>query len=220
MTKRLLLVPLLATSFLPFLVACAEKTNPDAKTADNPSPAASASGDSSSSSFTLCEGTYALCTTAKCTYVPGPEKPGVAPLLNCPCSVQTDYSVGQNACDTVPKVTPKVGLSISSRYHPITSMAICSNDRPWAWCLDKPCTVNEGPNNTLIANCLCDQVSTPKKNYVIVTESFSESTCTTDIWSSAAPSDIIDIMKFLAASKEQQMKVPPITIIGVGVTKK
>jgi uncharacterized protein (DUF433 family) len=36
-------------------------------------------------------------------------------------------------------------------------MAVCANSRPWAWCLDMPCTVDVDPSK---ATCLCKQVST------------------------------------------------------------
>jgi hypothetical protein len=48
------------------------------------------------------------------------------------------------------------GQEIHSRYYPVKSYAVCANDRPWAWCLDKPCTIDK--NNPEAAACTCDLV--------------------------------------------------------------
>ena len=162
--------------------------------------------------FTVCSGTYALCTTAKCTFISGvyPSKP----KLSCECDVKQGYSAGSKACTEVPKPPPQAGQSIPSRYYPITSMAVCSNARPWASCLDAPCTVEAGLSK---AKCICDQVSTPTQSYVVVTDSYSRSTCRSDIWSSATVEAVVQITGFLQDS--QQLKASPITIVGVGATK-
>jgi hypothetical protein len=73
------------------------------------------------------------------------------------------------------KDTPD-GQQIHSRPYPVKSFAICKNDRPWAWCLDKPCIIDK--NNPEAAACTCDVV----KNlgaYVIVTSNYAPTTCTT-----------------------------------------
>ena len=43
------------------------------------------------------------------------------------------------------------GAQIRSRYYPVHSYAVWSNDRPWAWCPDKPCIVDK--NNPEAASC-------------------------------------------------------------------
>lgn len=163
--------------------------------------------------FTVCSGTYALCTTAKCTLIVGTE-PGSKPKLSCECDVKQGYSAGAKSCTEVPKPPPQTGESIPSRYYPITSMAVCSNSRHWASCLDAPCTVEAGLSK---ARCVCDQVSTPTQSYVVVTDSYSGSTCRSDIWSSATFQDVLQITGFLQDSP--QLKPFPITIVGVGAAK-
>src|SRR5689334_10180906 len=91
----------------PILAVCNEKTNVDAKPipeASTGAPNASASDAGASdaasdaaseagSSFNLCTGSYALCTTAKCT--PNPPPPdGGAPTLSCKCTSWYGPSAG------------------------------------------------------------------------------------------------------------------------------
>jgi hypothetical protein len=72
--------------------------------------------------------------------------------------------------------------------------AVCSNDRAWAWCLDKPCTVDK--DNPSKASCACTLVK-DQGPYVVVTDKYNDSTCTTDIWSSATVQAITQITDFL-----------------------
>src|ERR1700678_2320504 len=86
--------------------------------------------------FTACKSTYALCTTALCTPVPGKKD-----VVSCRCNVKTGYSAGTQACQDIKKTSK--GEIIYSRYYPIKSYAVCSNNRPWGWCLDSPCTIDK-----------------------------------------------------------------------------
>ena len=155
--------------------------------------------------FTVCAGTYALCTTALCTRTS--EKSELA----CDCKVMRGYSAGAKSCKEVPTDQPRPGMELPSRYHPITSMAVCANSRPWAWCLDMPCRVDNDPAK---ATCRCKEVSTPKQPYVVVTDSYRASTCTTDVWSSATVENVLQITGFLQDSRSLPAK--PIIIVGVG----
>lgn len=146
----------------------------------------------SADNFTACKGEYALCTTATCTPIPG--KPG---LVSCKCDVKTGYSAGTKECQKVKKTTE--GDLIYSRYYPIKSYARCSNNRPWAWCLDKPCIVDK--NNPLKASCVCSLVK-DQGDYIIVTDSYNKSTCNTGIISSATVKDDQQITDFLKTQKE------------------
>ncbi len=146
-------------------------------------------------SFTLCKATYALCTTAACTPVAGQKG-----NLNCPCSVHTGYSAGTKACQPVRHTS--AGNVIYSRYYPVKTYAICSNDRPWAWCLDSPCTIDK--NDPSKASCTCT-AATNQTPYIIVTNSYSKATCTTGIISSATLSGIEQITKFI----KSQNLLPP-----------
>jgi hypothetical protein len=142
--------------------------------------------------FKLCESTYALCTTAPCTPVAGEEG-----TVSCACDVKTGYSARQEACQGVKETSE--GKQVRSRYYPVKSYAVCSNDRPWAWCLDKPCTIDE--NDPTKATCACTTVD-DQGAYVIVTETYTEATCTTGVISSATVTQIDEITDFLKTSSE------------------
>jgi hypothetical protein len=151
-------------------------------------------------SFTVCKGRYALCTTATCTAIPGQ-----ADTVSCACEVKTGYSAGKEACHEVKKTPPG---QLMSRYFPIKYHAICSNDRPWANCLDKPCTVDK--NNPSKTTCACSLVR-DQGNYVIVTDTYNDSICTTGVRSSATVQQAAQITDFLKTT--DQIKPFPIKIV-------
>jgi hypothetical protein len=142
--------------------------------------------------FKLCQSTYALCTTAPCTQVEGTKD-----TVACACTVQTGYSAGLEACQE-PTETAE-GKQIRSRYFPVKSYAICANDRPWAWCLDKPCIIDKDDPSK--ATCTCTSVS-KQGPYVIVTDAYTDKTCTTGIISSATVTQITEVTDFLKRSSE------------------
>jgi hypothetical protein len=144
----------------------------------------------SQAEFTVCDGIYALCTRAPCQPIAGQED-----SVSCDCTVQNGYSAGLEACKA--EVSTAEGKQIVSRYFPIKSYAICSNDRPWANCLDSPCIVDQ--SNPSKAACTCPVVKN-QGHYVIVTETYDASTCTTGLWSSATVSDAKTITDFLKTS--------------------
>ena len=97
------------------------------------------------------------------------------------------------------------GQQIHSRYYPVKSYAVCANNRPWAWCLDKPCIIDK--NNPEAAACTCDVV----KNlgaYVIVTTDYTPATCTTGVISSATVPQIDQA----TASLKKAKVLPPFPI--------
>lgn len=96
----------------------------------------------------MCKSTFALCTIARCDPIPGNAKE-----VACHCTVNNGYSAGQEPCQGIKQTAE--GQQIRSRYYPVKSYAVCSNDRPWAWCLDKPCTIDL--NNPQAAACTCDR---------------------------------------------------------------
>jgi hypothetical protein len=153
-----------------------------------------ASGQAQSADFTLCKGAYALCTSAKCTPVPGKEG-----TVACDCEVRTGYSAGQDNC--LPAKNTSEGKQVQSRYFPVKSLSICANDRPWANCLGKPCTVDK--NNPTKAKCFC---ATEKNRgpYVIVGNKYTSETCTTGIISSATVVDNKGITRFLKGTGKLQ----------------
>jgi hypothetical protein len=146
----------------------------------------------------VCKSTFALCTIAPCEPIPGSDK-----QLSCHCTVNHSYSAGEAPCSGM-KDTPS-GQEIHSRYYPVKSYAICSNDRPWAWCLDKPCIIDK--NNPEAAACKCDAVKN-LGDYVIVTSDYTPATCTTGVISSAT---VQQIGQATAALKKAKV-LPPFPI--------
>jgi hypothetical protein len=149
-------------------------------------------------SFTVCKSTYALCTTASCEPVPGQKG-----NLLCGCSVQKGYSGGTHSCKPVQHTA--AGDLIYSRYYPVKAYAVCSNSRPWAWCLDVPCLIDK--HHPSRASCTCTVVKN-QNPYVIVTDRYTKSTCTTGIISSATVQGITQISNFI----QSKHLLPPFTI--------
>ena len=148
-------------------------------------------GTSQAQQLKVCKSTFALCTIAACDPIPGNDK-----QVACHCTVNTSYSAGAEPCSGVKQTAE--GQEIHSRYYPVKSYAVCSNDRPWAWCLDKPCIIDK--NNPEAASCACDVV----KNlgpYVIVTSNYTPETCTTGIISSATVPQINQATASLTSAK-------------------
>jgi hypothetical protein len=148
--------------------------------------------------FTLCESTYALCTTAPCE--PVAEKPDT---VSCTCKVLTAYSAGLEPCQSVKETSE--GKQVRSRYSPVKAYAVCTNDRPWAWCLDKPCVIDK--NDPTKASCACTTVK-DQGPYVIVTDTYTKTTCTTGTISSATVTQIGQVTDFLKGKSE----LPPFPI--------
>jgi hypothetical protein len=153
--------------------------------------------------FRVCKATFALCTIAACDPIPGEPN-----QVMCHCTVNDGYSVGSGkvACEDLEKERPR----LSSRYYPTKIVAKCTEDRPWAFCLDSPCTVNE--NNPRAAECTCNLVnavpSPPVSPWVVVTSTYSSATCTTGVVSSATVQDVETVTQFLGAQK----RLPPFPI--------
>jgi hypothetical protein len=139
-------------------------------------------GTTQAQGLKVCESTFALCTIAPCEPIPGNDK-----QVSCLCTVNKGYSAGSEACSSVQE-TPQ-GQQIRSRYFPVKSYAVCNNDRPWAWCLDKPCLIDK--NNPQAAHCTCDVVK-DLGAYVIVTSNYSPHSCTTAVPISSATVQQID----------------------------
>jgi hypothetical protein len=174
-TQSRILVTVVGLSVLLLGLSYGRAASSDAGATKAGAPGASAP------TFTLCKGTYALCTTAKCTAIPAGVA-GAAGFLSCPCSVQQGDSVGQELCAAVPNAAPYAGQSIPSRYFPPKSMAVCKNqdNHPWAACLDMPCVVDA---NTAKATCVCVSSaalgSAGKGDYVATTDRYTDLTCPT-----------------------------------------
>ena len=142
----------------------------------------------SSTGFTLCSSTYALCTDADCTPIPGQNG-----NLSCGCQVHTGYSAATQACQLG---HPKPGGKIKSRYFPVESYEICSNIRPWAWCLDVPCTIDKKDPSK--ATCTC---TTAENQGPWVGQANNPASCTNGIISSATVHDIEQIGRYINDQK-------------------
>lgn len=151
-------------------------------------------GGAVAADYQVCQSTYALCTTAKCT-----TDPTKADSVECACEVRTGYSVGTTACQE-PKDT-SAGKQVISRYYPVKSYAQCANNRPWAWCLDKECVVNKDDPSK--ATCACS-VKENAGSYVMITDSYSAETCTVGLWSSATVTDLEEVTDVLKGQKDLQ----------------
>lgn len=138
-------------------------------------------------SFILCKGKYALCTTALCEPIPGKKD-----FVSCKCDVKEGYSAGEKPCSGQHEI-------IYSRYYPIKGYVSCSNNRPWAWCLDSPCIVDK--NDSSKAACTCAVVSN-QGPYIIVANSYSKSACTKDLYASATITQVNQVTDFLKGQSE------------------
>jgi len=172
--------------------------------------AAAPGGTAKHPPFLVCNGTYALCTKAKCA----PFGEG----FSCSCDVEYDpkqtLSAGaySQKCESVPLVKPIPGMSIPSRYYPIKSYEICPPPKstgtgPWAMCLDVTCVVG---NDTSKAQCSClKETAVP---YVLVTESYNPSGCE-EMISSATVQDVDKITHFLKSPSSQLKPFFPIKVV-------
>ena len=142
----------------------------------------------------MCKSTFALCTIAQCDPIPGNDK-----QVACHCTVNS-YSAGAEPCSGV-SIHPTGSRSTRAIIR-VKSYASCSDDRPWAWCLDEPYLVDK--NNLVAATCTCDLVRNLGA-YVIVTSHYTPATCTTGIISSAA---IPQIEQASASWKEAKVLMP------------
>ncbi|MGH9872977.1 MAG: hypothetical protein ACRD9S_11005 [Pyrinomonadaceae bacterium] len=183
------------------LLACSQANNaPGSATA---SPSMGVTSAAATAAFTVCKGTYALCTTAMCTLT------GTG--ASCLCDVKQDaYSAGKNSCAEVPQTAPTPGLAIASRYSPISSTAVCATEATYAMCLDSPCTVDTDISK---ANCNCTVIKTP--NYVVGRGTQTDAMCKTALWSSASFEDVVQITAFLNKQNPQLLPAQPINVVRI-----
>jgi hypothetical protein len=177
-----------ATLLLSLMLSIAAPGNGRAAEPSGTAPPASSTG------FTLCTSTYALCTDADCTPVPGQNG-----NLSCGCRVHTGYSAATQACQSG---HAKPGGAIKSRYFPVASYEICANARQWAWCLDVPCTIDKKDPSK--ATCTC---TTAGDKGPWVGQANNPASCTRGIISSATVQDIEHIDRFI----NDQKLWPPFT---------
>jgi len=110
--------------------------------------------------------------------------------------VKTGYYAGEKPCTD--KVETAKGTEISSRYYPIKSYAACDHDRPWAWCLDKPRLVDK--DEPTKAFCVYT-VNRNQGPHLVVAGTYTDTTCATNLWSSATVAGVNQITHFLKTTK-------------------
>ena len=108
-----------------------------------------------SSQGTICEGTYALCTSAPC--IPDPDNPESEAV--CECEVTSGKNFGMSECgDRSLSETSDGVMKLQSQYSfsqtPTKPVLLCPSGKPWTFCLDKPCVAD--PRNPLRAICECE----------------------------------------------------------------
>ena len=183
--------------------------NPSQSPVTASSPIASSSIDAPIPPFTVCKGTFALCTTAKCKR---PEGTPPSLTVKCLCDVKQDYSLGTKSCADVPQGPPQKGQSIPSRYYPINSMAVCAARVVWASCLDSPCTIDDKDPSKARCDCTATESAGP---HVVVAATTTDGMCRSDLWSSATLEAVLQVTGFLYAQKPQLLKPLPINIVRV-----
>ena len=102
----------------------------------------------------ICHQSYALCTTAPCTSVPGTKNKSI-----CSCVVKDGVSLGQLPCDKRKLTTNNKGQQLLTSNFSFENSATnkvmtCTGNHPWTDCLDKPCIID--PINSNQAICTCD----------------------------------------------------------------
>ena len=155
--------------------------------------------------FKLCKGTFALCTFSQCDPIMILD----APLLfSCACKVHRDeWSAGLKACQDVEDV-PGKGKLIRSRYYPnFTTFSRCSNNRPWAMCLDSPCIIDK--DHPEKAKCTCSVVQ-GQGDYLVQP---GTNQCSQGAISSATVDDWDQITDFLETRSE--LPPPNVTVVNV-----
>jgi hypothetical protein len=170
-------------------------------------PIGAASTAAPTPQFTVCQGTFALCTTAKCKRPEGVNGPSLS--LECLCDVETGYSAGKKSCADITQAPPTQGQPILSRYSPIQSMAVCAARVVYAQCLDSPCTVDLDKSK---AKCTCTAEES-LGSHVVVKGTANDAMCRSAAWSSASLEDLMQITGFLYGQNPQLLKPLPIAIV-------
>jgi hypothetical protein len=142
--------------------------------------------------FKVCESTYALCTSAPCTTVSAKDG-----TVSCACEVED--RLFRRAGAALPGEGDQRGQELRSRYFPLKNVAVCTNDRPWASCLDKLCLVDK--NDPTKATCACTAVK-DQGPYVIGAEAYTDKLRITGLISLATVAQITQVTDFLKGTSQ------------------
>jgi thiol-disulfide isomerase/thioredoxin len=127
----------------------------------------------------ICNQTFALCTTAPC--VPSPTDPNISV---CDCVVVNGHSLGFKSCSDRAQSGSKVRSNFSTvNINANFAVLSCPSGAPWANCLDVECEID--PHNPALAKCQCVTVRTGPS--ITFGGGCDTATCTSTIWSAAAP---------------------------------
>lgn len=145
----------------------------------------------------LCNGKYALCTSAQC--IPDPRNPKMA---ICECVVQNGNNMGFSTCQqrTPSQDSNEVSHVLSTfsfQEFPNKKGMACQSGGVWSNCLDQPCTVN--PLNPNQAICSCPLV-TGSSSYLTFGGNCDTNTCKTGFWSGAEIENANVLQKAFALS--------------------
>jgi thiol-disulfide isomerase/thioredoxin len=127
----------------------------------------------------ICNQTFALCTTAPC--VPSPTDPNISV---CDCVVVNGHSLGFKSCTD----RAQSGSNVRSNFSTVNinanfAVLSCPSGVPWANCLDVVCEIDS--TNPARAKCQCLTVKTGQS--ITFGGGCDTATCTSTIWSAAAP---------------------------------
>lgn len=133
----------------------------------------------------ICEGSYALCTSAHCIPQPGYPSKSI-----CFCEVvEQGQSVSNIPCIARKPRIDKQGvttlLSAFSYKHSIegTKLMKCPGKTPWSRCLNKRCTVD--PKNPKGAICFCDVIDSDE-DWLTFGGGCDPTTCSKGYWSGSS----------------------------------
>lgn len=155
----------------------------------------------------ICDQAYALCTTAQCEPIPGDPSNAL-----CRCVVETGYSMGTKTCDDrIPFKDNANTLTSTFSTQNMTqkfSMLNCSSQEQMAWanCLDMPCEID--PLNPALAHCTCPIVRSTQ--YITFGGGGDLSTCTSVLWSGAAPDTAAAATTFVSEMAKLGLDYPAI----------
>ena len=129
----------------------------------------------------VCDQQYALCTSAPC--VPDPRNPEYS---ICSCVVENGDSVGYKTCK---QRAPKKGVfkveqitsTFSFKQFETKKSMNCPQGKPWANCLDAPCTVDPLDLTKAICSCKLNRAHA----FFTFGGDCDVNTCATGFWSGA-----------------------------------
>ena len=145
----------------------------------------------------ICDGPYALCSSAKCQTIDGDPS-----HVKCVCEGPLQgLNIANSSCETrTDQMTSTFSLwdFTAIGHKPAKSSLACtgSNAGKWAFCLDAPCRVEKGA-----VSCLC-QLKAPSDYYTFtnacpVGETALRAACA-EVWSAASQAELLSGFSQLA----------------------